>query len=297
MQNFLWLLLLASMWAPSFLFIKIGLQGFPPLTLAAVRLTVAAVLMLAVLRMRGVSLPRDGASWFRFTVMGLTANAFPFAMFSIGETHADSGLAAILNGTTPIFTTIIAHFVLKGERLQMRVVSGILFGFVGVLLIFIPRLRGAALGDSAVLGLVMFALAAASYGVSTVWAKRHLQGYPSFVTPAAQFVTSSAMLLPIAFLFEDPFAIAPAWDAIGAVLILAVFGTVIAYLVFYRLLAHVTATWISYVTYILPPVGLLLGIIFLDEQPGGFAWAGCGLILAGVMVMNGLVRLPRAAAR
>lgn len=292
MQNVLWLLLLASMWAPSFLFIKIGLGGFPPVTLAATRLTVAAVLMLVVLRVRRVSLPRDGASWFRFAVMGLTANAFPFAMFSIGEMHADSGLAAILNGTTPIFTAVFAHFALKGERLAPRVVSGILLGFAGVLLIFVPRLQATAVGDTAVIGLVMFAAAAASYGVSTVWAKRHLHGYPPFVTPAAQFVTSSAMLLPVAFLFERPLAITPSWEAIGSVLILAVVGTVLAYLVFYRLLVHVTATWISYVTYILPPVGLLLGIVFLGETPGAWAWAGCGTILLGVMVMNGLLRFP-----
>lgn len=294
MQNLFWLFLLGCMWAPSFLFIKIGLGGFPPLTLAALRLSLAAVLMLGVLRIRGIRLPRAHATWKDFLIMGFFANALPFALFSLGEQYADSGMASIINGTTPIFTALFAHLAIREERLTPVAVTGVLIGFAGVLVIFLPQIDSAFSGSHAVFGLAAFAIASTSYGVSTVFARLRLRGQPPLVTPAGQFITSSMLLLPVALIVEQPFCIQPDAAELASLVILALFGTVIAYLIFYRLIADNPATFVSYVTYILPPGGVVLGMVFLDEQPGWSAAAGCALVLSGVMIVNGLFtrRIP-----
>lgn len=293
-RNLFLLLLLSSLWGPSFLFIKIAVVDFPPMTLVAIRLSVAAVILYAILRLSGRTLPMDWAFWRKFLIMGFFANAFPFTLFSFGEQFADSGAASILNGATPIFTVLIAHFFIFDERLTGARLGGVLIGFVGILLIFFPDfqalLRGEGLqGGMATLGLLSFIGAAACYGVAIVYGRLKLRGLPPLVGPAAQLICSSALILPFSLFFDRPFSLSPGWPAIGAALVLGVFGTAFAYLVYYRLVDSAGATFISLVTYLLPPIGVILGIAFLNEQPGWYSLAGLALIIAGVMVVNGTV--------
>lgn len=282
------LLLLASMWAPSFLFIKIALRDFSPVSLAASRLTLAAILMWLFLRATGKRLPMDISLWKKLAVMSLLSNAFPFAMFSIGEQFADSASAAIINGTTPIFTTIFAHLLIREERFDARTLMSVGIGFAGVLVIFLPEVLTLSAERTNVWGMFAFLLASLSYGIGGVYARKNLRGLPPLVAPALQFIIASMILVPAAFLIEDPIALRPGILPAGAIFALAILGTVLAYLLYYRMLEHYSATFISMVTYILPPAGILLGVLFLNETPGWNEYAGCAFILTGIMAANGI---------
>ncbi len=255
-RNLLLLLALASMWGPSFLFIKIAVDSYPPLTLVAVRLSSAAILLYLLLRLRGQQLPRDRATWGRFVFMGFFANALPFTLFSIGEQFADSGAAAILNGTTPIFTMIFAHWLIAEERLSIQRILGVAVGFLGVLLIFLEEFQalvaGAGLHSSfETLGLLMFIGAACCYGISITYGRKYLRGLPPLVGPSSQLIAASILMIPIAFLVERPSDLAPTWQATTSLLILGFWGTALAYLVFYQLVETASATYLSMVTYLL----------------------------------------------
>lgn len=284
------LLVLGLLWAPSFIFIKIGLQdGIPPITLAAGRITLAAIILYVVLKVRGGTLPRSWQIWRKFAVMGFFATAFPFALFAIGEQFSESALAAIFNGATPIATAAIAHFFIDDERLNPARLIGVLTGFAGILTIFLPGLLSANLDPANVWGMAAFAVAAVSYGVSLVYARKQLRGLAPLVAPTAQVIISSLMLIPAAILFDPPMEKLPGVEGVGAVVFLAVFGTTLAYVVYYKLLEIANATFLSLVTYFLPPVGVFLSVIFMDEQLGWNALAGCALISCGLLLMNGVI--------
>lgn len=293
-RNLLLLLLLAALWGPSFLFIKVAVQDFPPMTLVAIRLTTAAIVLYAILRLNGKNLPAGWDFWKKFFIMGFFANALPFTLFSFGEKFADSGAASILNGTTPIFTVLIAHYFVSDERLDSARLGGVLVGFVGILLIFFPDfqalLRGEGLsGGMATVGLLAFIVASACYGISIVYARLNMRGLPPLVGPTAQLIAAAILILPIALIFEKPYLLTPGLPAIGSSLVLGFFGTAMAYLVYYRLIDSAGATFISLVTYLLPPIGVILGVVFLHEKPGWYSLIGLSFIILGVMVVNGTV--------
>ena len=287
-RNVLLLLLLAACWSPSFLFIKIGLASVPPFTLTAMRVALGGLLLYVMLVARGRALPRDWKTWKLFLFMGFFANALPFSLFSFGELHAESGAAAVINGTTPLFTVVLAHLFIAEERLDTRALAGVVVGFAGVAVMFYPQIVGLVRGGGGagtLLGLGAFAAAACSYGVSIVHSRRHLRGLPPNVAPAAQLLCATALLAPLAVL-ERPWEADMSAGSLAAVGALAVLGTAVAYRVYYRLIETASATFVSLVTYIMPPAGVVLGIVFLAERPGWEAAAGCALILGGVMLVN-----------
>ncbi|MEO6046535.1 MAG: DMT family transporter [Candidatus Kapaibacterium sp.] len=296
MNPWMLLMMLAALWAPSFLFIKIGLHDIPPITLACARLGLAALLLYPALRVKGGRLPRDRETWRKMAIMGFFASALPFAMISLGETVVDSGIAAIFNGATPIATAALAHFFIAEEHLTPKRLVGVLVGFAGIVTIFLPGLlQGGNAGS--VLGMIALAVAAASYGVSIVYARRNLRGLPPLVGPTMQLGLGALILLPAALGIEGSRLQVPGLPALGALLFLAIFGTALAYIVYYRLIETSSATFLSLVTYFLPPVGVLLGVAVLDEHASWSAAAGCGLVLAGVLIVNdvlGGVRRLRA---
>ncbi len=292
-KNLFWLLVLASLWGPSFLFIKIAVKDFPPMTLVAIRLSTAAIVLYSILRVNGKNLPATWDFWKKFLIMGFFANALPFTLFSFGEQFADSGAASILNATTPIFTVIFAHFFVADERFTLSRLGGVLVGFVGILFIFYPAfqslLRGEGLtGGKDTIGLLAFILASSSYGISLVYARLNLRGFPPLVGPTAQLIAAAVLIIPLALLVEKPFHLTPSLPALSSLLALGFFGTAAAYFVYYKLIDSAGATFISLVTYLLPPIGVLLGVIFLAEKPGWYSLVGLTLIILGVMVVNGV---------
>ena len=289
MKNFLLLLALAALWGPSFLFIKVTVEEVSPFTLVLGRVGPAALVLYLILRQRSTSLPRFGLAWQHFAVMAFFGNALPFFMFSWGEQYIDSAPAAILNGTTPLFTIALAHFFLPDDRLTPTKLAGILLGFGGLVLLIGPSLIGGF--QATTWGLLAVTVAAASYGVGMVYARKHLRGLPPLVAPTAQLLMATLYVLPLSLFLEQPFRLpVPSWPVIGSWLALSLMGTALAFVLYYRIMEQTSATYLSMVTYLVPVFGVAAGVVVLGERLGWNAYLGCGLILLGVMVVNGLHR-------
>jgi drug/metabolite transporter (DMT)-like permease len=282
------LLLLALLWGGSFFFGKVALAVFPALTLVALRTGLAALALIAFLAARAIALPLSPALWRRFLVMGLLNNALPFALINWGQTQIDSGLAAILNATTPLFTVLLAHLVTADERLTRNRVAGVVLGFAGVVVMIGPAaLRGlglAGLGKLAVVG------AAASYACAGLYGRR-LSGLPPVAAACGMLVASSLVMLPVALLVDGPagFAVGltadlPIWAAVAG---LALLSTALAYIVYFRILATAGATNLLLVTFLIPVSALLLGGLVLGERPEGTAFAGMALVFLGLAAVDG----------
>lgn len=287
MRNFLWLLFLASLWGPSFLFIKVAVEDIPPLTLVVGRVGIAAILLYAILRLQGRNLPKFGPVWRHFAIMALVQNALPFALFNWGEQHIDSALAAILNGTTPLFTILLAHIFVADDRVTPAKMVGVVVGFGGLALLIAPSLVDGV--QASTWGLIAVAVASFSYGIALVYSRLNLRGTPPLVAPTAQLGLAALYMLPLSLIFEQPYQLpAPAWTAVGSLLALAAFGTALAFVVFYRIIERMSASYASMVTYLVPIFGVILGVLVLSERLHWTAYAGCALILVGVMIVNGL---------
>jgi drug/metabolite transporter (DMT)-like permease len=285
----MWLMVLALLWGPSFLFIKVAVEEIPPFTVVAGRVGIAAFLLYLVLRSQGRRLPPWGRIWRHFAVVGFFSNALPFVLFSWGEIHIASALAAILNGTTPLFTILLAHFFTTDDRLTPVKVGGTVLGFGGLVLLIAPSLWAGV--HATTWGLIAVTVAAASYGVAIVYTRQNLRGLPPLVGPTAQLTVATIYILPLALVLERPFSLpALSWAAIGSVLGLAIVGTAVAFILYYHVIEQTSATFVSMVTYLVPIIGVILGVLVLGEQPGWNAYAGCGLILLGVMTVNGVFK-------
>lgn len=282
------LLVLAVLWGGSFFFGKMALAVFPALTLVALRTGFAALALLAFLALRGIALPLSAAAWGRYLVMGLLNNALPFALINWGQTQIDSGLAAILNATTPLFTVLLAHLVTEDERLTPNRIAGVVLGFAGVVVMIGPSaLRGlglAGLGKLAVVG------AAASYACAGLYGRR-LKGLPPVANACGMLVASSLVMLAVALLFDGPAGFArglaaglPIWAAVAG---LALLSTALAYIVYFRLLATAGATNLLLVTFLIPVSALLLGGFVLGERPDWTSFAGMALIFLGLAAVDG----------
>ncbi len=288
-KTFLWLLALASLWGPSFLFVKVAVVEIPPLTLVAIRVTLAAVLLYLLLRMEGQKLPQPGLIWKHFAISGLLNNALPYVLLSWGELYIDSALAAILIGATPLFTLALAHFTTANDRLTPTKAVGVMIGFVGVVTLFGPALGSGV--QATMWGLLASLAAALCYGGGILYSHKFLRGLPSLVGPTAQLTTAAIFLAPLALLIEQPYTLAlPSWNAIGSLLLLTIFSTVLAFVLYFRAMESIPATVLSTVTYLVPIVGMVLGVIILNEQLGWNAYLGSALVLLGILVVNGIFK-------
>lgn len=294
------LLSLSALWGCTFYFVAVAQRDFPPLTLVMLRVVLAAValnLWLALTRQR---LPADPRRLGQFLVMGLLNNLLPFALIFWAQTHIASGLAAILNASTPIFAMILAHLLTRDERMNARRGAGVLIGFFGVaVMIGSQAMQGMSenlLGQVAVLG------AALSYGCAGIYGRR-LRGYPPAVAACGQSTASAIMAAPLALLIDRPWLLpAPGTDSISAVLALALLGTALGYVLYFRILASAGAVNLLLVTLILPAVAVLLGAALLGERLAPREIAGMALIALGLIVTDGRAlraiaraRIPRAA--
>ena len=284
-----WLLFLALLWGPSFLFIKVAVAEIPPVTMVLIRVGLGGLLLYGMLRLQNGRLPRDRQVWKHLAIIGLIHNAIPFVLFSWGEQYIDSALASILNGTTPLFTIFLAHFFTESDRLTRPKMVGAAIGFGGLILLSLPSLGDGLLTTT--LGLLALTVASIMYAVAIVYTRNNLRGLPRLVAPTGQMLMATIYLLPVALLVERPFSLPmPSLTSWGAVLMLAVFGTAIAFWVYYQLMEIADPSYVSLVTYLIPVVGVVLGIVVLNEQLTWHSYAGCGLILFGVMIINGLFR-------
>ncbi len=271
------LVVLAFIWGSSFTLIKIVVTVLPPLSLTFWRIATAAMLLLAVARVRGEALPRDVRTWSWILLAGLTGNVFPFALISWGEEHIDSGLAAILIAITPITVVALAHFLTKDERLTWRRGLGVMLGFAGVLVLIgweaLTHLGENLLRQLAVAG------AAVCYAVNTLVVKR-LAGVRPVAMAAAIMLVSTLVLLP-AVLAVDGIVVPPP-DAAFWALTLGIVHTGLATLIMFRIVAQAGASFFAMINFLIPVIGYGLGVMLLGEPPSLRALLSLGLILAGI---------------
>ena len=283
------LVLLGTIWGSSYLMIKVAVAGIPPLPLVGGRLVLGAATLLVVLALRGIRLPRRPATWVDLTVMALTGNIVPFLLIAWGEQHIDSGLAAVLNATTPFFAVLFAVLAFRAERFSTAKLAGLLLGFGGVLVLSGADL--ATLASSSAQGQLAILLSSACYGFGFAYARARLRGEPLALS-AGQILVASALLAPPTLLLTDPPALEltlprlAAWIGLGAV------SSGLAYILYYRLIAQVGAVNASLSTYLMPPVGVTLGWLILGEPVGWRTIAGVAGILAGLAVVQGKVPVP-----
>ena len=284
------LLLLAFIWGWSFLFIKVAGEGMTPPTVAFLRIALGAVVLRAWLKARRVPGLRDPRLRRWAAVVGLVGSAVPFTMLAWGEQRISSALTAVLNASTPLFTAIAAT-ALAGERLKAVQVTGLLVGFGGVTVA--AGVGAADLTDSSLAGGLAAVGAGAFYGLAFTFMRAHLSGIPPAVAAAGQLTAGAALLAPFALVTSAVDGFDPTWRRLGAILVLGVVGTGLAYLLNYRIVADLGATRASLVTYVIPIVAVVVGAVVLDERFERRVLIGGVLIVVGIALVNGMARVPR----
>ncbi|KMO14387.1 DMT family transporter [Methylobacterium platani] len=291
------LLVLSVLWGGSFFFVGVALRALPPLTLVVLRVGLAALILGLVLRVRGVPVPRGGRVWLAFLGAAFLNNAVPFCLIAWGQTHIASGLAAILNATTPLFGVLVAHVLTDDERLTGNRLAGVVAGLAGVAVMVGPSVLAGLGGEALAQGAVL--LAALSYAFAGIYGRRFKRmGIPPLAAAAGQVTAASVLLLPVALAVDRPWTLpAPPATAVAAVLGLAALSTALAYVIFFRLLASAGATNLMLVTFLIPVSALLLGALVLGEPVVPRQLLGMALIGAGLVAIDGrLLRRRRPAA-
>ena len=283
-RDFVLLIALSLIWGSSFALIKIAVVTIPPISLATTRVAVAAVTLLIVLRLLGESLPADLRQWGHFAAVGMLGNGLPFALIGYGELRVDSGLAAILIGTMPVFTVAFAYIFRVERGLTWLRGLGLALGFAGLLVLVGPATLG-RLGDDGAAHLVIVA-AAACYAATAVYAMRLSQTIPIVVLGAGTMVASTVIMTPLALVIDAPWTLAPAAEALGAAFILGLVATGFATLIFFKLLASAGATFASTINYLIPVIGVILGVAWLGESIGVTELAAMALVLSGVVLVR-----------
>ncbi|GJE81873.1 DMT family transporter [Methylorubrum thiocyanatum] len=281
------LLSLSVLWGGSFFFTGVALSALPPLTLVVLRVGIAALILNLILPFAGVRRPRGRAVWLAFLGMGLLNNVVPFCLIVWGQTHIASGLAAILNSTTPLFTVVAAHWLTSDERMTGNRLVGALIGLGGVAVMIgagaMAEAGGDLLAQLAVLG------AALSYALAGIFGRRFgRMGVAPLATATGQVTASTLLLLPAALVIDQPWTLAwpsrPVW---GAVFGIATLSTALAYFLYFRLLASAGATNLLLVTFLIPVSAILLGALVLDEHLEPRHYLGMTLIGCGLVAIDG----------
>lgn len=277
---------LAVIWGASFLFIKVALEGLSPTQIVAGRLLSGAAVLGVAVRFGVARYPRGAYEWRVVATMAVIANVFPFALFAWGEERVTSSMASVLNATTPLWTAAMAAIaMLPGERLNLRRVLGLLVGLTGVVIIVQPweSAGGQVLGELACVG------AAACYGVSFVYTSRRITGHIPAMTAAVGQITAGAALatvVAIATTATSDAATSVDFGIAASVVTLGAVGTGVAYLLFFHLIETGGPTAASTVTFAMPFVGVLLGVLVLDERVGWNVALGGAIVVAGIVAVR-----------
>ncbi|MFC5381832.1 DMT family transporter [Aquipuribacter nitratireducens] len=281
----------ACSWGASFLFIKWGLEGLSPAQVTLARVLFGSVFLAGWLLATRTRLPRDWRTWGHLSMLGLLFCFLPFTLFAWAETRIDSGLAAVLNATTPLWTIVLVLLFVPVETVTVRKAIGLLVGFAGVVVVALPDLLGGASGP--VLGQLACLAATACYGVGFVWLRRYVlpRGVRPLVIAFGQVSTGLGWsLLAAPVLSRDPVTLTP--TVVGGMLALGVLGTGLAFVLNTAVTAGLGATFASTVTYLSPVIGVVLGAVVLGEDVTVAAVVGGSVVILGVAVGQGLLRLP-----
>ncbi|MBI3199870.1 MAG: DMT family transporter [Rhodospirillales bacterium] len=292
------LVLLSVLWGGSFFFAKLAIGELRPFTVVFARVAMAALALNLMLSLTGRSLFRQGTPWATFVVMGLLNNMVPFSLIFWGQTQIASGLASILNATTPLFTLVVAHLLTRDEKINAAKAIALLFGFAGVVLLVGPNVL---VGDDfSFMGQIACLGAALSYAFAGVYGRRfQIMGVRPMQAAAGQVTTSAVLILPIMLVVDRPWELAgpPSMTVWAALVGLALLSTALAYVLYFRILAAAGATNLLLVTFLIPVTAILLGAGFLGEHLELRHYAGMALIGLGLAAIDGRIAARLRAAK
>jgi drug/metabolite transporter (DMT)-like permease len=286
------LLSLSVLWGGSFFFNKVALAELSVLAVVFGRVSLAAITLLIVVLILKIRFPKSLSLWGAFLFLGLLNNVLPFGLIVAGQTQIGSGLAAILNGTTPLFAAVLVHLLTKDatERLTVNRIIGIGFGIIGVTIMIGPDIATIGFTGPDVLAQIAILCATLCYGLALVFARRFKQlGTPPMIVATGQVTASSLLLLPVWLFWEQPWngAFMPASLTIFSILGLSIFSTALAYILYFRILSGAGATNASLVTLLVPVSAILLGAVFLNEKLDMNAYIGITMIGLGLLCLDG----------
>ena len=285
-QDWSLLILLSVLWGGAYFFAGVAVRELPPLTVVLARVFIAAIALLPLFWYLGHSLPKSIVSWLPFFGMGVLNNVIPFGLIFAGQTHITVGLSSIINAMTPLFAVIVlASF--QQERLTVNRFIGVLLGLVGVAV-----LRGfdgpVDAGQS--LGIMLCIGAAISYAFAALWGRKFLAGVPAVKSATCQLMCSTLIMVVVVSIIDQPWTLTlPSQKAIWSIVILAVFGTALAYIVFFKILTRAGAGNAMLVTLLIPITAMVLGNLFLDEVIKIEEIVGAVIIAAGLMFIDGRI--------
>jgi drug/metabolite transporter (DMT)-like permease len=282
LRVWLWLLSLSVLWGGSFFFAKVAVGELGPFTVVFARVSLAALALALVVPLR-----RD-APWPTYFAMGFLNNALPFSLIFWGQTEIGSGLASILNATTPLFTLVVAHVLTPDEKIDRTKVAALLVGLLGVVVLIGPS---ALVGSSTLWGQAACLAAALSYAFAGIYGRRFRRmGIAPAEAAAGQLTASTVLILPIMLVIDRPWMVPPpsltVWLALGA---LALLSTALAYVLYFRILAAAGATVLLLVTFLIPVPAILLGALVLGERLEPRHYAGMALIGLGLAIIDGRI--------
>jgi len=277
------LLALATLWGASYTFIKIGVETIPPVTLIAARTLIAGVLLLVVLRWRGLAMPRDAATWRRFLFQACLNSVVPFTLIAWAEQTIDAGIASILNATTPIFTFLMTALITRHEPVSIRKLVGVIAGMTGISLIIGMEAFG-GLGAQ-LLPQLAVVLATVCYAGAAIFG-RGFKGLDPMMPAAGSLIAGTVLLIPTSLIVDRPWTLAPSMASLLALLGLAVFSTALAFAIYFRLIQTLGSVGATAQAYLRVPVGVAIGALILGERLSDTAWAGLGCVIVGVAAMT-----------
>jgi len=292
LRNIIFLVVLAFCWGPSFFFIMIALEQWPPFILVCVRLLVAGFFLYLILRFQRQSLWQWRHLWHRFLIMGIFACALPFSLITYSELWITSSLVGIINSSPPIFTMILAHFFLKDEKLTWRKAIGIFIGVGGIVTVFMPSLlEHCGEREASALGIIFVTLASICYAIGMIYSRKYLTELPPLVGPTGQLLAGGFLLLPFAIFWDKAYNFPPTnGHTILALSGLILLGTVLGFILYYALIRSAGPTYLATGSLLYPFVALFFGVVCLKEVLHWTALIGCGLILIGLVVANHLIK-------
>lgn len=274
---------LGAIWGSSFLWIEIALREIGPITLVAFRAFFGLLFGLAVILIQRVPFPRTMKEWTPLIALGMTNIAIPFFLISWGQKSIDSGVASILDATVPLFTILVAHFMLRDDKITTPKVLGLLVGFAGVVVLMSKDI-GASTGS--LMGQLAVILACVFYAASSIIARIYTEEIPSIMRSMGPLVSAAVVMSISSFIFEAPFKIPTLPITWIALLWMGILGSGLAFLMLYYLIHEIGPTRTTMVTYLFPLGGVTLGVIFLNEQLSWQIVTGAALIIGSLAIAN-----------
>lgn len=281
--DILLLIVLSTLWGASHTFIRVGVETIPPVTLIAARTLIAGLLLIVWMSVSGVAMPGSWVIWKRLFVQAFLNSVIPFTLIAWAEQYVEAGVATILNSTAPVFVFFVTWFLTKHEAVTTRKLVGVIAGLLGICLIIgFSALNG--LGDQVLPQLAIVA-ATICYAGAAIYG-RSFQGLSPLVPAAGSLIAGAIVLIPISLIFDRPWALQPSFNSTAALLLLSVFSTAIAFVIYFRLVQTLGSVGTTSQAYLRVPIGVAIGAIFLGESLSPTIWMGLGCVVIGVATMT-----------